>query len=492
MYPEDKKYTVDPTETTDPVGSGHSTHFENPVQPDLGHPLGQSRHGGTRLDTLSTIIFYLSMLFFIIGFNFRDVMVGNWYQQFLPNITGAQLNDVTFTDSLTGFSVTDNSGGSSYILKTINGGENWVIKYKSTVPFRRVIFINQTTGFVNATRDTLYKTTDAGESWQRITLPTDLWSQDMAVLNQDTIWLVLSSSFAGGVFRTTNGGASWQNQLDLGSQNPDHVYFYNGKIGFTGKYGGTYLRKTTNSGLSWTVVESGGFNGFSDMYFIDSLTGYRAISTIKKTTDGGLSWVNQVLPQGGQIITSTINKICVLNRDTVWGVGGWVQYPNLQSRGLLYRTTNGGDTWKFQVPDTTINIVRYSHITFTNKLTGWAYSSGSGIHTTNGGDTTFYLPIHQISTEVPNEYRLFNNYPNPFNPETNIGFRIAGFGLVTLKIFDVNGREDITLINEELKAGEYKINWNASAYSSGVYFYKLTVTSGKEVFTETKRMMLIK
>ncbi|MBE2219879.1 MAG: T9SS type A sorting domain-containing protein, partial [Ignavibacteria bacterium] len=84
------------------------------------------------------------------------------------------------------------------------------------------------------------------------------------------------------------------------------------------------------------------------------------------------------------------------------------------------------------------------------------------------------------------------NYPNPFNPVTNIGFRIVDFGFVTITVFDVTGKEITKLINTDLKAGEYNIDWNASAYSSGVYFYKLTVTAGREVFTDTKKMVLIK
>ncbi len=107
------------------------------------------------------------------------------------------------------------------------------------------------------------------------------------------------------------------------------------------------------------------------------------------------------------------------------------------------------------------------------------------------GDTSL-TQLSVLSSDIPSDYRLYQNYPNPFNPSTNIGFRIAGFGLVTLKILDINGREVITLINEELKAGEYKIDWNASAYSSGIYFYRLTVTNGKEVFEETKKMILLK
>ena len=416
--------------------------------------------------------------------------VGNWYQQFLPNLNGAQVTDMTFIDSLTGYIVTSIGGSNSNILKTTNGGDSWTVKFTHTQAFVKVKFINANTGFTNAFT-TIFKTTNAGENWTPINLP-GIFGDDMFVLNQDTIWLAMSETFTGGVYRTTNGGSSWDHQLNIGSLNPTNVYFYNGTTGYISyNGGGAYVRRTTNSGVNWTVNVNG--EGFTDMHFADALTGYRSYGTMKKTTDGGLSWVNQVLPSGGMINLSQIVRFSVLNKDTIFAVGGRIGYPNNQMRGMIYRTINGGGNWTFQVPDTAYNIFIFNFIKFTSKLNGWAYSGGmNNLHTTTGGDPVWLTAIEQISCEVPKEFMLYQNYPNPFNPVTNIGFRIAGFGLVTLTIFDITGREAITLINEELRAGEYKTDWNAFSYSSGVYFYRLTVTSGKEVFTDTKRMVLIK
>jgi len=89
---------------------------------------------------------------------------------------------------------------------------------------------------------------------------------------------------------------------------------------------------------------------------------------------------------------------------------------------------------------------------------------------------------------VPVEYKLSQNYPNPFNPVTKISFDIPKQGLVTLKIYDVLGREVRTLVNEVKNAGSYTVDFNAADLSSGVYFYKLEVNG----FSDVKRMMLIK
>jgi hypothetical protein len=89
---------------------------------------------------------------------------------------------------------------------------------------------------------------------------------------------------------------------------------------------------------------------------------------------------------------------------------------------------------------------------------------------------------------VPNTYKLSQNYPNPFNPTTKIDFAIPKNGFVTLKIYDVLGREVRKLVNETKTAGYYSVDFNASEFSSGVYFYKLESNG----FSDVKRMMLIK
>jgi hypothetical protein len=96
--------------------------------------------------------------------------------------------------------------------------------------------------------------------------------------------------------------------------------------------------------------------------------------------------------------------------------------------------------------------------------------------------------ITQNDKDIPKEYKLYNNYPNPFNPTTNVQFSIVNVHYVTLKVFDILGRNVATLVNEQLQPGTYEVTWNAQNYTSGVYFYRLQ--SGD--FTDTKRMLMIK
>jgi hypothetical protein len=113
-----------------------------------------------------------------------------------------------------------------------------------------------------------------------------------------------------------------------------------------------------------------------------------------------------------------------------------------------------------------------------NWTTGWAQFN----------PTNYVIGINQISSEVPAGFELSQNYPNPFNPSTKINFSIPKAGIVSLKVFDVTGREVANLLNEKLSTGTYEYTFEASKLNSGVYFYKL---SG-ETFSETKKMLLVK
>ncbi|MBK8980785.1 MAG: hypothetical protein IPM38_00310 [Ignavibacteria bacterium] len=99
--------------------------------------------------------------------------------------------------------------------------------------------------------------------------------------------------------------------------------------------------KTTNSGENWTQIPGG---PFTDIYFADSLTGWKVnapSSVIRKTNDGGLNWLNQSMPQGGNVLVSQILRFSNVNKDTIWAVGGSSRSP---VRGIIYRTTNQGET----------------------------------------------------------------------------------------------------------------------------------------------------
>lgn len=121
--------------------------------------------------------------------------------------------------------------------------------------------------------------------------------------------------------------------------------------------------------------------------------------------------------------------------------------------------------------------------------------TGGGVAFVGFGATPIFYDNSSIvtnvgitGTETPERYSLNQNFPNPFNPETNISFDIPSTGLIKLVVYDMLGKEVATLVNKNMEAGSYSYNFNAAGLTSGVYFYKLT----SDDFSEVKRMVLLK
>ncbi|MHB1051029.1 MAG: phospholipase D-like domain-containing protein [Bacteroidota bacterium] len=106
----------------------------------------------------------------------------------------------------------------------------------------------------------------------------------------------------------------------------------------------------------------------------------------------------------------------------------------------------------------------------------------------DAGGKDVLLHAGDRSTGIPADFALEQNYPNPFNPATTVRFSVADARFVTLKVFDILGREVATLVNEQLRPGNYSIQWNGSSLASGVYFYRIEAGN----FRQTKKMLLQK
>jgi hypothetical protein len=265
-----------------------------------------------------------------------------------------------------------------------------------------------------------------------------------------------------------------------------------------------------NSGQNWVQLGGGGWNNeFIDMYFADSLNGWKSNvnnytnegdTNMVRTTNGGLNWHIQRLPSGGLITASSgMYKFSKNSKDTIRGTGGSLRYSPTTSRGIIYITTNGGNNWLFQLPDTSFGIPGYYTMNFVNNKIGWSYVSYysyvtnnliyTGIHTTTGGDTVWYIGIVQQNKELPKDYVLKQNYPNPFNPRTVIPYSLKSAGYVRIIAYDILGREIQRLVDQKQNAGEYEVDFMGKFCSSGVYFYRMTVDGN---VIGTRKMLMLK
>jgi len=156
----------------------------------------------------------------------------------------------------------------------------------------------------------------------------------------------------------------------------------------------------------------------------------------------------------------------------------------------LYSSSDNGASWQ-QV--TTSGLVSatgtYFFYALACKTDGTTFMGAGGAGQVGGvfKSTSFTSVAKSGNTYIFN-FSLDQNYPNPFNPSTTVPFYLPSRSFVSLKIFDLLGKEISTLVSEELSAGNYSRQWNAESFPSGVYFYRLQAGS----FTETKKLLLLR
>lgn len=117
---------------------------------------------------------------------------------------------------------------------------------------------------------------------------------------------------------------------------------------------------------------------------------------------------------------------------------------------------------------------------------------GATLHVLRSGDTNVATDIRQNRESAPGAFMLKQNYPNPFNPSTSFEFRVSSFGFVSLKVFDILGREIARLVNDVRPAGVYTVRWDASSLPSGVYFARLNQSGQGSIQSETRKIILSK
>jgi hypothetical protein len=321
------------------------------------------------------------------------------------------------------------------------------------------------------------------------------------------------NTFAGttgsGVYFSSNNGANWaQTALDS-----DYVYSLgaSGNIVFAGAAGyGIYF--STNNGTSWIQSALNNQYVYSIAISGNNIFAGTSVNGVFISTNNGTNWTQTALTDktiyaltisGNNIFAGTYGSGVYIstNNGTNWNQIG-LNYLRVNALASIshyifagtnnlgiYISTNNGTNW------TQIN-QGFTYITSIWSLLikdNYVFAGNTGYSVWRRSLSEF-IGIKKISENIPASFSLEQNYPNPFNPTTNIKFsipvdsRIRGNDRVVLKVYDILGKEIETLVNENLSPGTYEVTFDASRYSSGVYFYKL-MTDG---YNETKRMILIK
>jgi photosystem II stability/assembly factor-like uncharacterized protein len=360
------------------------------------------------------------------------------------------------------------TNGTDKMFRTINGGTSWDSVNTGMANIKWFQFINNLTGWICDDVTNFKKTTDGGNTWNLYPIIGTLDVTNFTFINENTGWACCYQS--GKIFKTTNGGVNWAVDYNQSGSHPSKIFFLNQITGWRiiGGSGIGTLQKTTNGGTNWVTLVSTPSLG---TYFINESTGFMFggyATPTTRTTNGGLNW-SSVGPY-----YESINDMVFLDAQTGWGTGGG---------GGLRRTTNGGVNWSniSQGLDSMVSV------SFSDINNGWAAGTNGVLIKTNSGGV---VGVNNNLSSIPENILLSQNYPNPFNPSTRINYELRNTNYVTLKIFDLLGKEVAMLVNEKQNAGSYAVDFNSSGFNlpSGIYFYTLK-TDG---FTETKKMVLVK
>jgi hypothetical protein len=361
-------------------------------------------------------------------------------------------------------------------------------------------FVPQSSGSIGYTvgsGQTILKTTNGGSQWDSISTGFLIWVPYSVFFTSANAGYIAHgmTDICGAVLKTTNGGTAWSTTT-VSNDPLFYIYFTDVSTGFGvgGDFeNGGLIVKTTNAGINWNVSYiSSLFTILKSISFPpqNPAIGFTSgmFGTILKTTNNGSSW--NVLNIGLDSIS--FFSIYSTSADTIYTAGSY---------GTILKTINSGTNWQSQTSGTNKEI---TCLCFINSNTGYAVgANGLILKTTTGG----IIGIKTISGSIPSEYYLYQNYPNPFNPTTMIKFEIPnsrlrrGYGgqakflkagetnpKTEIRIYDVLGKEVVTLVNSELQPGTYEVDWDASNYPSGVYYYRLFT----ENYSETKKMILVK
>ena len=433
-----------------------------------------------------------------------------------------------------------------FLLNAAVSYSQW--SYVSTIPGSGEIYsmsvINQNLIWVCSDNRVVLRSTNGGVNWdaRNFGLPAGNITS-ISALDTSYCWIGTES---GSIYKTSNGGYNWTLQFSLTGSFADGIKMFNQSYGiYYGDPAGTGLphqwRFTTNGGTNWLLSpnaplalanEAGLLNAWdwtdtgrywiSTGNFTANITSNRSFKTVNGFTGGG--WTNTVLNGTGNssglyfssiAFTENNNGMTASNgtgstvRKTSDGGNTWVTVPNppgvsnfipfnmcglkdgsnlifimlYTNANKCFKTSDYGTTWTQEiVPPQASSSIRLMQ--FINPTLGFAGGAG-GVFLRYGNS----IGITQINSELPSEYKLGQNYPNPFNPSTTIDFSVPVSGEVTIKIYDLTGKEVSALVNEFRNAGNYSVNFNAaSVLNSGIYFYKLT--SGN--ISITKKFMIVK
>jgi photosystem II stability/assembly factor-like uncharacterized protein len=379
------------------------------------------------------------------------------HDQFGPGVTF--LHSVDFADSLTGWVVgsTYNPSGISFIAKTTDAGKTWN-KQATGLPNEplAIEFVNEKTGWVVGRNGMILKTEDGGVSWSSQTSATSSTLWDVQFVDSQKGWTV---GTAGVILKTTNGGSAWLDVTPEGIRGLGRVQFTDSLNGWA--MGANIFLRSTDGGMTWYNPIVDGTTGLHSFFFVNPSKGWatRTISPIESykiysTADSGKTWSFQTDLNknffGGAIAFSDLKNGWVVG----WG-------------GFIYHTSNGGATWRDQTGATSRGLRDIKLLT--DKKAVVVGDMGTVLYTESGG----VLSNSNTNDPPPEKFKLYPNFPNPFNSGTTIRFELPEASEVSVEFYDILGRKVDTVLLGGKTPGQHQFRYEPKLLTSGIYFYRV-------------------
>ena len=412
----------------------------------------------------------------------------------------------------------------SGVYKTTNAGVNWVTVNTGltnlVVQCMAISKSNPDIVMVGTTNTGsspgVYRTTDGGSSWSLkssgITEP--ILPQAIAIDPTDpsvcyTVIFIGTANAVNGVYKTTNGGDNWfvantgigsiKNFLSIAINPLNHNVIYIGSsFDFVLSTGPQKVYKSVDAGATWVDRSTGLPSLTTDINPVRALSISNVDTSVvlaglfqNSTTNGGAFVTTNGGAQWTKIQTGLPNVVGALIRSAMIRPGTstefYLGYDGTSSTGV-WRTTNQGAQWTSFSGGSLLATYVVRAFAFKTSPDSTLYAGVAGTMGMGVYEYTHLVVGVNGQNNIPKEFALRPNYPNPFNPSTNIQYDVPKVTNVTLKVYDIRGREVATLVSENKQPGSYIVTFDAGNYASGVYFYKLSAGD----FTRTMKMILVK
>jgi len=409
----------------------------------------------------------------------------NWIQK--PSGVSENINSILFVSESDGFAVTgDWYNGYPYsgrILKTTDGGETWTIKlFDDSHGFIDLYFYDKYNGWICGSNGATYKTTNGGNSWSYINANSSYWLFSIFYPSPNIGYVVGGNSNSDFISKSTNSGNTW-NQIRESFQDQAMIgaYFINDLEGWVCGFNGVML-KTTNAGISWSRETLQTDKELREIFFVDSVgycVGFSG-TFMKYNYSQPTSNIQIISPNGGELWEIGSTKQILWNSLDIIDVKIEYSYNNGANWNTVVSSYPSTGVYTWTVPNIMTNQAR---VKISDIATGDFDRSDSIFRIIEPT-----IVSETFNNEIPYEYSLSQNFPNPFNPSTTIQFSLVKSSYVSLKLYNINGEEISSLIEGYKQAGTYSLNFEPNNLPSGIYLYRIVT----EDFSAVQKMTYLK